>query len=285
MNHMQFNNDRDHWPDFHIRNSRREKQLRLKRNIAVVLSTTLCLFTVVLFAVDYILQPERFPTKRIDVVGDLVNTSSSQVATAVAAVSASNLLRVDIAKAAQAAQSIPWVEGATIRRKWPDTLEVQVNERVIRARWNEDQFVDQIGIAVSLPDFEDPSLPQLSGPDDATLDLLDAYDLWNESAATIGLEVSAIKLSERGSWEIILNSVAGIGEWQEAVVEPSSIRVILGSSDIQNRSARFVNLYSQVFKPVHDKVAVFDMRYPDGVSVTWKDSPPQMKGSISIANS
>lgn len=284
-NSSQFSHSYDSRNNLLKPNPGRDRQPRTRRNIAVVFSATLCLLTVVLYGVDYVLRPDQFPTRHIDVVGELVNTSSSQVVAAVAAVSDSNLFRVDVAKAAQAAQSIPWIEGATIRKKWPDTLEVQVNERVIRARWNDGQFVDQIGIAVSLPDFQDPSLPHLRGPEDATLELLEAYDKWSSSVAGMGLEVSAIQLSNRGSWEVTLNPASRLDGPQEAASKHSAIKVILGSSDIQNRSARFLKLYSQVFKPVHENVSVIDTRYPDGVSVVWKDSPPRMQGSLNIENS
>lgn len=285
MDETQFNDGRYDLQDLHKQHSNREKKPKSGRRFTVVFSTVLCLFTIVLFGVDYVLQPEKFPTKHIDVVGNLTNISTSQVATAVAAVSARNILLVDIAKAAEAAQSIPWVEGATIRRKWPDTLEVKVNERVIRAHWNNDQFVDQIGSVVSLPNFKDSSLPHLSGPDDAIQDVLETYDIWNNAMSDMGLEVIAIDLSERGSWKISLNSVAGSEHYEKAAAESTSFKVILGSSDIQHRSKRFLKLYSQVFQPARESVAVIDMRYPDGVSVTWKDSPPQMQGTKTIANS
>ena len=85
--------------------------------------------------VDYLLQPQRFPMKHINVEGELVNTHPSQIQKAIAqVVSSSNILRVDVSRAVDAAQALPWVENAQVNRKWPDTLEVRVNERVVRGR-------------------------------------------------------------------------------------------------------------------------------------------------------
>ena len=111
------------------------------RGVIVVSILAVVLFAGAVFGLglDYLLHPQRFPLKHINVEGELINTHPSQVQKAIAQViSSSNILRVDVSKAVAAAQALPWVENARINRRWPDTLEVRVNERVISARWNVD---------------------------------------------------------------------------------------------------------------------------------------------------
>ncbi len=257
---------------------------RLNRKSIFMLATVLSVVMVFVFCLDFVLQQQRFPTRNIDVVGDLANTTSNEVAEAVAKVSAGNILRVDIARAAQAAQSLSWVEDATIRRKWPDTLEVQVNVRKVRARWNEDEYLDQFGNPFSLPSQIDRSLPLLRGPTVSAPEVLTAYETWSESVRKVGLKVQTIWLSKRGSWEIFVIPQKSAENFSEIAVEAEPIKVIVGSSDIKERSKRFLKLYAEIFHPVHEKVSVIDMRYPDGVSVTWRGSPPKMQGIQTIAN-
>ncbi len=257
---------------------------KTKSKVVILFSSALCVFVVFLLGVDYVLQPQRFPTRNIDVIGNMANSTSQQVADAVAKVASNNILRVDIAKAAQAAQSLPWVEGATIRRKWPDTIEVQVNERRILSYWNDSEYLDQLGTIVSGLDLDDPSLPHLNGPDSAADEVLAAYRSWNKVVGNVDLEITSVQLTDRGSWEVSVSPLHSSAEVSDVDGQANSIRVIIGSENMPNRSKRFLKLYTELFQAVHEKVAVIDMRYPDGVSVTWKGAPPQMQGSTTIAN-
>lgn len=257
---------------------------RTKRKGVLMFSTALCVFMVFLLGVDYVLQPQRFPTRHIDVIGNMPNSTSEQVAAAVAKVSANNILRVDIAKVAEAAQSLPWVEGATIRRKWPDTLEVLVSERVVLARWNDNEVLDQLGTVVSMPDLVDSSLPHLSGPQTSAPEVLKAYQSWSRVVANVDLEVNSVHLSDRGSWEISVRpfSLVELATTDASVAEPT--KVIIGGTNLVNRSKQFLKLYVEIFQPVQEKVAVIDMRYPDGVAVTWRGAPPEMHRTEEIKN-
>ncbi len=256
-----------------------------RRKAVLLFSTALCVFMVFLLGIDYVLQPQRFPTRHIDVIGNMPNSTSEQVAAVVAEVSANNILRVDIAKVAEAAQALPWVEGATIRRKWPDTLEVLVSERVILARWNDNEILDQLGTVVSMPDLADSSLPHLSGPQESAPKVLKAYQSWNRVVANVGLEVTSVHLSDRGSWEVFVRPFSLVEHDSEDAVVQDPIKVIVGRTNMSNRSKRFLKLYVEIFQPVQNKLAVIDMRYPDGVAVTWKGEPPKMQGSAKITNS
>ncbi len=257
---------------------------RTSRRGTFVFATVLSVVMVLAFCVDFVLNWQRFPTKNIDVVGDLGHPESDQLAATVARVSTGNILRVDITKVVEAAQSLSWVENATIRRKWPDTIEVQVNLRKVRARFNDDEYLDQFGIPFKSPTPIDRSLPRLSGPRNSAAEILTAYEAWNEASSRVGLAVKSIWLSERGSWELFVSPIRRPDERYRSDYSSEPIKVILGSGDINDRSKRFLKLYAELFQPLHEKISVIDLRYPDGVSVTWKGDVPIMHGSQSIAN-
>ena len=254
-----------------------------------ILAVVLCALASFGLGVDYIFQPQRFPMKHISIKGDLHNTEPSQIRQAIAqVVASSNILRIDIAKAVVAAQALPWVEDATIKRRWPDTLVVFVNERVIRARWNDDQWLDHQGIAVTLPDFQDSSLPLLRGPVGFEQEVLAKFQIWQTLAQPRGLEIAELVKSGRDSWEVYVHPVSGDGSSGEQEVQsmaPNSIRVILGSSKPQARFERFAKLYSDVFEPAGKWLTAVDMRYPDGVSVQWLDGEPRIAGDAKIKKS
>ncbi len=259
------------------------------RGVIVVSILAVVLFAGAVFGLglDYLLHPQRFPLKHINVEGELVNTHPSQIQKAIAQViSSSNILRVDVSKAVAAAQALPWVENARISRKWPDTLEVRVNERVISARWNVGQWLDQAGVVVTLPNHTDESLPQLHGANGSEKEVLKTYRKFEKNFRKYGLKVMELSRSERGSWNVHLRAV----EDDEALVEgqdivPKTIKVILGRNDPVNRVERFGRLFSELFHDVADQISVVDMRYPDGVSVRWADKKPRLDGVIKLKNS
>ena len=254
-----------------------------------ILAVVLCALAIFGLAVDYIFQPQRFPMKHISIKGDLQNMEPRQIRQAIAeVVASSNILRIDIAKAAVAAQALPWVEDATIKRRWPDTLIVFVNERVIRARWNDEQWLDHQGIAVTLPDFKDSSLPLLRGPLGFEQEVLAKFQIWQSLVQPRGLQIAELVKSDRGSWEVYVRSVFGdvsSGEQEVQLMAPNNIRVILGSSQPQARFERFAKLYSEVFKSAGNWIMAVDMRYPDGVSVQWLDGEPRIAADAKIKKS
>ena len=267
-----------------VRNPNSVTSTRFSRKGTYLFATVLSVAMVFAFCVDFVLQGQRFPTKYIDVVGDHAKSTTDQIVKAVAEVSTGNILLVDIAKAAEAAQSFSWVEKATIRRKWPDTLEVQINTRKVQARWGEDEYLDQFGTPFTMPIEVTQKLPMLSGPRSAAPEILEAYDSWKEPAKKVGLEIKSIKLSGRGSWEVHVSPLGSTGTLEQVASEPAPIKVIMGSTEVKDRSNRFLKLYADIFRPVSEMVATVDLRYRDGVSVTWKGTPPQIHGTQTILN-
>ncbi|MDE0309299.1 MAG: cell division protein FtsQ/DivIB [Acidiferrobacterales bacterium] len=237
--------------------------------------------------VDYLLHPQRFPLKHINVEGKLVNTHPSQIQNAIAQViSSSNILQVDVSKTVAAAQALPWVENASISRRWPDTLDVRVSERVISARWNSDRWLDQTGVAVTLLNHADESLPVLRGENGSGKEVLNAYRKFEKIFRNYGLEVTELSRSARGSWDVELQAAesepAPAGD---LVAGANRIKVILGQIDPAARVERFGRLYSELLHDVAEQISVVDMRYPDGVAVRWIDEEPRLDGVIKLKNS
>jgi len=272
-------------PNWVVPGQVKKKSSGKSRSAVFVVGCLLCGLMVFLLGLDYVLQPQRFPTRHIDVIGDIPNSTSEQIVAAISEVSASNILLVDIAEAAEAAQSLPWVEGATIRRKWPDTIEVEVHERVLLTRWNDGQYLDQLGTVVPMPNLIDTSLPHLSGPDALAQEVLSTYQSWNRVVTNVGLEIQSVQVTERGSWAFSVTPFSLVEDLADEVAQAQTIRVIVGSTNMADRSQRFLKMYTEIFQAVHDQVAVIDLRYPDGVAVTWKGLPPSMQHSATIENS
>ena len=246
--------------------------------IAVVLSAV----AVIGLGVDYILQPHRFPMKQINIQGDLHYTEPVQISRAISKVASTNILRIDIAKAAQAAEALPWVDDVVVKRRWPDTLDVYVNERVIRARWNNDEWLDQVGTPIRLLDYQNSDLPRLRGSRGSEQEMLANTQNWGSIFEAVDLKLVEIMKSSTESWSVLLRATDDIatasGPEAENESEPAEFLVRLGSDNPRYQALRFTHLYKELFQPVNQTIAAVDMRFPDGVSVQWEDGISKVKG-------
>ncbi len=265
---------------FRNRRERQAEQPPGKIFRASGLAVVLCILAMTGIAVDFVLQPGRFPMKHITVEGDLQNAQPNQVRQAISkAVVSSNILSIDIAKAAAAAQELPWVENVQIERQWPDTLVVYVNERIIRSRWNDDLWLDQLGNPVELVGFRDTSLPHLKGQPGSEQQVLAQYQSWQTLFKPYGLSIAGLNKSGTDSWEIVITEISRLpndstGD-SELPPENAYFSLYLGNVQPQLKIERFIELYTGSFKPVSSQIRRIDMRYQDGISIQWKDEQPQ----------
>lgn len=166
---------------------------------------------------------------------------------------------VDLERVRESLEKLPWVHSARVERRWPDTLVVSLVEHVPLARWNEDALVDGEGI-VFVAAVSD-RLPRLSGPDDASVEVVAAYRSHAAALAPLGLRIEELSLSSRRAWRMRLDS---------------GMKIALGRDETDARLARFVRLYPALFAartPADggDPAAVapvsVDLRYADGFAV------------------
>jgi len=251
-------------------------QVRGHRHVrtGLIASLTFAL-AIVGFAVDYLFQPNRFQLVNIEVNG-VNNAHPSHIQDAIASVVSRNIFRIDLVAVAEAAQSVPWVADATVRRRWPPgTLEIDVHERVISTRWNETMWLDDAGNPVTIPDYENPNVPILSGPPDAGKEMLQKINDWQPLSDQSGLRIMTLSRSNRGGWQVGLlaheaeQDVAGASG---DAVPSDSMKVFLGSSDPDANLVRFLRLHRSL-EPHAGLIAIADMRYPDGVAIRWNGRP------------
>ena len=145
-----------------------------------------------------------------------------------------NFFSIDIKKVRTAVAEDPWIARAEVRRIWPDGLEIQVWEREVFARWNEDELLDIHGerfFPVTLPpaaEKESQSWPLINGPDGQERNLLLSFQEARQLLDEIGLEVVALQQDQRWAWALTLKN---------------GITLKLGRRDFRQRLQRFISVY------------------------------------------
>ncbi|MDX1491233.1 MAG: cell division protein FtsQ/DivIB [Pseudohongiellaceae bacterium] len=163
---------------------------------------------------------------------------------------------LDVKSIKSALEEDAWVERATVKRVWPDTLSVSIVEEVPIARWGEASLLSQYG-QIFTPDTVESefSLPLLEGPDGSQHRVMEHYQVFSQMISNSGLRIASLSLTDRGSWAMSLQN---------------GIEITIGRDDVLERMQRLVNLYDRHLASKVDEIATLDLRYNNGVSVKRK---------------
>ena len=224
--------------------------------------TSLLLVTVlastVLLGQQWLSDPWRFPLSVVEVKGDFRFLDKQQLQVAVAPHATGGFFTVDVAAIRTAAEQLPWVRKARVKRIWPATLRLQIEEQQPVAHWGTHGFLNREGEPF-LPEETDISLalPSLAGPDGQELKVLGNFQRISETLAPLGIKVTRMELDNRRAWHLQLDN---------------TVLLELGRADAGQRLQRFVRAWPDVFAGRLDDLQRVDLRYSNGFSVSWKQA-------------
>ena len=154
-----------------------------------------------------------------------------------------------------AARQVPWVREATVRRRFPDAVEITFTVHEAFARWNDGQLVGAAGEVFTAAGAG--ALPQLRGPEGSAALVVHGYQAAIAALGPIGSAVKELRLSPRGAWHATLDSGLGIA---------------LGRGDWRARAERFAAAWPKL-APEARAADYADLRYPNGFALKRVASP------------
>jgi cell division protein FtsQ len=177
-------------------------------------------------------------------------------------VSAGGFLSAKLGGMRLALEALPWVDRVAIRRQWPDGVMVTVTEQVPAALWGKDGLLNSRGeLFIRGQDWPTDVLPRLSGPEGSELRVAARLQQMRQLLAPRGLEVVAVNLDARGSWQIRL---------------ASGLEVRFGRRSVEERIGRFVDALDVIMSEEFTEMAYIDMRYSHGFAVGRAKSSNQV---------
>jgi len=186
------------------------------------------------------------PVQRVIFTGDVGRVARADLERLVAAVQAST---AEPGAVRDAAKSLAWVREATVRRRFPNALEVAIEAHVPAARWGEGQLVNTHGEVFTAA--TDASLPRLSGPDGSAAEMLRTFGEISARLKPASLEIAELKLSARRAWQVVL---------------ASGLVVELGRNELQLRLSRFLSVLPQLDHQA-EGYRHADLRYANGIAL------------------
>ena len=228
----------------------------------------------------WLMRSPLFPIRDIRLDGDLTRNSVATVRANAAPLLAGNFFSVNLQQGRAAFESVPWVRRAVVRRVWPGTLAVRLEEHRAAALWESigdggtsgsgsgsgnhgnsdstgDKLVNTYGevFEANVGDVEDDPLPRLAGPDGSAAQMLALYRRLQPAFESYEMVIDRLVLSNRGSWRAELDSgaVVELGRGSDA--------------DVLARSERFVRTLSQVAARWKQPLEYADLRHTDGYAL------------------
>ena len=226
----------------------------------------LSLVLVLYGAVRYVLRLPVFPLRAVELTAPPVRVSTELMEQVVREQVSGNFFTVDLESTRQAFEKLPWVRKVSVRRKFPWTLEVEVEEQVALASWNGKELVNTHGevfagecegvkpkaSSTHLP----PScggiekvMPVFIGQQDTSAQVTEMFEKFNTALQPLQHQVVQISLSPRYAWQVKLDN--------GMVLE-------LGREQMEQRLARFVAVYPYSVAVLTKTTNHVDLRYRNG---------------------
>ena len=145
-----------------------------------------------------------FPLRKVDVKGDLQHVNREQVQFIVTREMKGNFFTLDLNRTRAAFEKLPWVRNVNVRRRWPDKLEVAIEEHVALARWGSSALVNTRGELFRAA--SNAVLPEFSGPEDAVKEMTRNYEEFCRMLKPLNLRPVRMSLSDRRALQVSLNT-------------------------------------------------------------------------------
>jgi len=199
--------------------------------------------------------PDALPLRVIKIHGTFTHLHNSDLEQAIAGLTRRGFFTVDVGKIRQRSEALAWVESVSVRRIWPDRLDLTVRERQPLAFWNDDALIDQqaaIFRPASLPVSK--TLPYLRGPETQAEFMLQRLAKFKRLLAAVDEDVLQLVLDKRGSWSLTTRS---------------GVHVRLGTGQVAQRLQRLVQYLPDLQSQLDKKAVSVDLRYTNGFAVHY----------------
>jgi cell division protein FtsQ len=221
-------------------------QLNWLTNALYALTIAMLLYGVVIAFI----QLPIFPISTVEVSGELDHVSRQQVELIVEEHLTGNFFTLDLKKTRDAFEKLPWTRNVSVRRHWPSTLSVKIEEHQALARWGDIALVNTYGELFH--GASDAELPVFYGAGNAVKEVTEQYVRFGRILNQTDMKIAQITLLPRRAWEIKTDK---------------NVLLSLGRENMSARLNQFADAYQTVLRHLNTTIQYADLRYPNGFAV------------------
>ena len=189
------------------------------------------------------------PIRHVLFAGDTARIARSDLEAFAQSLQAASPGNASLAAVREAARRIPWVRDATVRRRFPDGIEIRFEAHEPLARWADGGLVSTRG-DVFLAEHA-AFLPLFRGPEGFAQRMAQTYPALARAVTPLAAALVELRVSPRGAWQAVLDS---------------GLVLELGREDIVPRVERFAAAYPRLPAGALDGKHA-DLRYNNGFAM------------------
>jgi cell division protein FtsQ len=155
-------------------------------------------------------------------------------------------------------EQVPWVRQASIRRVWPNSLHIEIEEHKAAAVWGDGRLVNMQGelFSANLGEAEEAGpLPQFAGPNEASVQVLRRNAELVQWLTPLNVRPESLTLSTRHAWTVKLDDGTTLLLGREQGVA------------MEDRIAKWVASVPRLQSRLTSRPELYDLRYPNGFAV------------------
>ena len=195
--------------------------------------------------------------RSIEISGPFQRVTALQIEEAISDELEDGFVSADLARIQQRIVDMPWIDSASVARRWPSRLRIKVTEQVPAAIWGDSGLLNVRGeLFVDSVRHVPAELPRLSGPEGRSADVARRYLTVRDRLIPVGLDLSRVHLDKRGAWERALRN---------------GVEVRLGRREIEDRTELFLDIVADIITSRSAEIDYVDMRYSNGFTIGWNN--------------
>lgn len=221
---------------------------------------TVCLLLTLASAIGFskLLDPHSLPIKEVKVEGEFRHLRPEYLEGIVVNTLNAGFFLLDVDAVRRALLSEPWINDVSVRRIWPDTVQVTVVEQRAEAVWCDKALVNDAAVIFAPdPDSFPVGLARLCGPEGSHEEVLERYKAMHAVLKDYDLDFEELSLSDRRAWSLHLKN---------------GPTVIIGRKDVETRIGHLCSVLDNGLDSNLKGIETIDLRYTNGVAVRFREA-------------
>ena len=162
-------------------------------------------------------------------------------------------LQINLSDIKEEIEQVNWVKSVSLERRWPDQINITIEEEDIVGWWNKDSIINSKGNLFLLDQQSLPSgLIEFNGPNGQQEMVFEKYLLFAEELTARGILIEKVTLDFKGSWSVTIRP---------------NITLRFGKENISERFDRFLMIWDESLLDNLAVIEYIDLRYTEGFSV------------------
>ena len=196
------------------------------------------------------------PIKYVRTEGEFQYLGKNEIKTALQPLVTTGFFEADMQAIHSVVSTLPWVEAVTVKRIWPDAIDIKVREKKAYARWGQNSLITERGVLFTPKNMEQfQTLTLVTGPENQQVKVLEIMKGIKTALADQSLEMAEFSVNDRWSWKIKL---------------ANGLEILLGRNEQLKKLQRFLKTLTVLGQERVEQMAIVDLRYPNGYAVSWK---------------